>query len=108
MATYESVQTIKPPEETTATVDMNIVEYLYTCPLNDIMADDNLIKLVVNNGYYKSVLCEANQIQTMTITLDGQQYLLSGPGEDQDSMYDILTGKAKIVLCGTNIIDSSQ
>lgn len=108
MAEYGNVETNKPYVEEVTVVDMNIVEYLYTCPLNDIIADDDLMKLIVSNGIYKRILCESNNIKSIDIIIDSETYTLYGPNEDAHRMLDVLEGRINMVLGGVEIIDSSQ
>lgn len=101
---FETPKTIEP--EPMLIVDMNIVEYLYVADLNDILADDKLVTLITTNAYYQQILCEANEVATLKITLKGKEYIFrNGKPDDVESTLAMLQGKTKYTFPDTNIIN---
>lgn len=76
LQSFENIQIKnKPPKD--LIVDMSILEYLYVVSLNDILDDDILTKLIIDNGIYQQAICEANDVKTMTIVYNNEEYIFS-------------------------------
>jgi hypothetical protein len=84
--------------------DMNIIEYLYVASWNDIIFDEDLMGLIVQNGFYKEALCDAQGIDRMIIKINNEKHKLYGPA---DGIHTIDLLENGLVL-GTKIVDSSQ
>ena len=101
---FETPKVIEP--EPPLVVDINIAEYLYVADLNDILGDDNLVKLIITNPYYQQIICEANEMAELRITLNGQEYTFrSGKPDDVESTLAMLEGKTKYAFPDTIIIN---
>jgi len=59
---------IQPP----IIVDIDIIEYFYAADMYDVLADDNLVRLINSNGFYKTAFCEAYDLDEITVTVDGK------------------------------------
>lgn len=87
------------------TVDMDILEYIYGATWEDIMGDKKLVDLIMNNGYYKTALCEAFNIERMVLIVNGVKWKLQGPPRNISSQIDTFQGKTKIAVIGAKIIN---
>jgi hypothetical protein len=105
MITIEKVEyrTKELPITEQPEVDMDIVEYLYAATWEDIMGDEKLVDLIMNNGYYKTALCDAFQIERMTVNVNGRKWKLAGLPRNINSQLDLLYGKTKINIIGAKI-----
>ncbi len=84
-------------------VDMDIIEYLYAATWEDIMGDEKLVDLIMNNGYYKTALCEAFGIERMKLNVNGKTWKLNGLPRNVTSQIDLLNGKTKFNVIGAKI-----
>jgi hypothetical protein len=85
-------------------IDIDILEYLYVCPLNDILADPSLVALVLSNGYYKAAVCDGSNLECLDITFNGVKHTLhKSPGKY--NILQIVDPKIKHtpILMGTSI-----
>ena len=88
--TFESNEQVTFPEQTCIVIDMDIIEYFYACEMNDILNDDKLMDLIVTNPYYKEAICDAFDINEMTITHKGVKYIFNGPPKSIRSTLEML------------------
>ena len=107
MAKLVDMKTYKEPEQQPKlVVDMDIIEYFYVATLNEILADDSLVKLIVKNGYYQQALCESQDVLTLTITCNGVQYtFVDNRPPGIPSTLEMLQGKTKYTFPDTKIIN---
>jgi hypothetical protein len=107
MATLKSMKVKSKEVELTpiVTVDMEIIEYFYAATFNDIICDNDLMRLIVSNGYYKEAFCDAHNIDNMVITVDKKDHKMSGPPRNLSSTLDILEGKTRVIPLGIKIIN---
>lgn len=98
-------RTKKLPITKQPTVDIDILEYIYGATWEDIMGDEKLVDLIMNNGYYKTALCEAFGIERMVLVVNGVKWKLQGPPRNIKSQIDTFQGKTKIAVIGAKIIN---
>jgi hypothetical protein len=105
VVTIEKVEyrTIELPITEQPEVDMDIIEYLYAATWEDIMGDEKLVDLIMNNGYYKTALCEAFGIERMVLNVNGKTWKLAGLPRNVTSQIDLLNGKTKFSVIGAKI-----
>ena len=87
------------------TVDMDVMEYIYAATWEDITGDEKLMNLIMNNGYYKTALCDAFEIERMTLTVGNKKWKLAGVPRNISSQLDVFYGKTKVVVADSNIIN---
>ena len=86
----------KKPEKP---VDYKIMEYLYAATMNEILADDDLVRLINSNGFYRTCFCEAFDLYEIVITLGDEEYIWTRPENIKRSNLEIfkhLNKKQKI------------
>lgn len=110
MATISSlkVKTKSVPEvPVKKDIDLNILEYLTVCPLDNILADDNLVKLVLSSSYYSDAVLEGSNLSSLDIIYNKTTYSLKR--YSNMSVLDIfdVTNKNRSIPINVNIIDSS-
>lgn len=85
------------------TINMDILEYIYAATWEDIMGDEKLVDLIMNNGYYKTALCEAFEIERMVIDVNGVKWKLQGGPRNLPSQLEVLKGNSKVAIIGAKI-----
>ena len=94
------IQKTKQPQ-----VDMDIIEYFYAATWNDITCDKKLMKLIVHNGFYKTALCDAFGIESITLTVDGKEWKLNAPPRNVESQLAVFQGKTKVSIIDPDIVN---
>ena len=77
-------------EPTFSIVDMEVIEYLYVANFEDILGDDKLMTLILSNGLYKQALCDAFNMTKISLTFNGEEYILNGPPGHIPSTLELL------------------
>lgn len=77
------------PEDMSDPVDYNIMEYLYAATMEEILADNGLVKLINSNGFYKNCFCEAFGIYEITVAIDKKECTWTRPHNINQSNLDI-------------------
>ena len=85
------------------TVDMEILEYFYAATFEDVTGDDDLMDLILSNGFYKQAFCDAHQIDTMVLEHKGKTHKLKGTNQKIDHTLDIFEGKTKCIPVNVKI-----
>ena len=70
----ETITKGKKDHELPPPVDFNIMEYLYGATMNEILADDALVKLINSNGFYRTCFCEAFDLYEIVVTIGTKEY----------------------------------
>lgn len=88
-------------------IDLNILEYLLVCPINDILSDDNLVKLVLSSSYYSDAILEGSNLSSLDIIYNDKTYSIKRYSNISVlSLFDV-TNKNRSIPINVNIIDSS-
>ena len=85
----EAMPQPKVDDELPAPVDFNIMEYFYAATMEEILADDSLVKLINSNGFYRTCFCEAFDLYEVCITIGTVEYKWSRPRNIERSNLDI-------------------
>lgn len=75
----ESLPKSKQDHELPPPVDHNIMEYIYAATMNEILADNNLVRLINKNGFYRTCFCEAFDLYEIVITIGDIEYTWTRP-----------------------------
>lgn len=78
-------------------VDMEILEYFYAATFEDITGDDDLMDLILTNGFYKQALCDAHGIEDLVIEHRGKEHTLKGTSHNISSTLEVFEGKTKLM-----------
>lgn len=99
---------IKTADPIIKEVDVNILEYLLVCPLNDILSDEKLVNLILDTSYYRDAIMEGSNLLTLEFTYNDKKYKFTKTyNVSVLSLFD-KTNKHRPILLNTIIIDSSQ
>jgi len=79
----------KTDDELPAPVDFNIMEYFYAARMEEILADDSLVRLINSNGFYKTCFCEAFDLYEISIILDTKEIKWTRPTNLKRSNLDV-------------------
>lgn len=85
----ESLPKSKTDDELPDPVDFNIMEYFYAATMNEILEDDDLVRLINSNGFYRTCFCEAYELYEITITIDNTEYKWCRPRNIDRSNLDV-------------------
>lgn len=91
-----SIITMEEPtiyEPTKTLIDTGIIEFIYVSNLDDLLADDELMDLILSNGYYKSALCEAQGLEKLEISHKEQVHLCMTTPDNISCILDLVEGK---------------
>lgn len=105
MVTIKSMEVQKSEIELTpmVTVDMEIIEYFYAATFEDITGDDDLMDLILTNGFYKQALCDAHGIQSLVLEHKGKEHKLRGTEHNIPSTLEVFEGKTKLMPLNVKI-----
>ena len=85
----ESLPKKKQDHELPPPVDHKIMEYIYGATFEEILADDGLMKLINDNGFYRTCFCEAFDLYEITVTVGKKDYTWTRPENIKRSNLDI-------------------
>jgi hypothetical protein len=90
MATINNFKNVKKEEyvQPLVTLDIDIIEYFYAAIIYEILDDDNLVRLIDSNGFYKTAFCEAYELDEISINIDGNETVWYGAPKGVPGAYD--------------------
>jgi hypothetical protein len=90
MKTFKGKESLpKPDKNPENPVDHHIMEYLYAATIEDILGDDDLVKLINKNGFYRTCFCEAFDLYEIVITIENKEFIWTRPDNLKISNLDI-------------------
>lgn len=104
MATITSYKNTTTEEyvQPDVTLNIDIIEYFYAASIYEVLDDDDLVRLIDSNGFYKTAFCEAYDLDEITVNIDGNETTWYGAPIGVPGAYDTFVNGAMGVV-GTRI-----